>query len=385
MREDWKRVRLNEFVWFQRGYDLPKTKFKKGNVPVYGSTSILGYHNIAKVKAPGIITGRSGTLGVMQYAQEDFWPHNTSLWVKDFKGNYERFAYYLLQCLDFGLFNSGGAVPTLNRNTLNAFIIDLPPLPTQRKIASILSAYDDLIENNLKRIQLLEEQAQLTYEEWFVRLKFPGHESTAINKETGLPDGWEKVKLNSISDFQMGYSFRSKVFNEDGNGRKIIRIRNIPSSSSNDFTTQVVDEKYIVKKGDLLVGMDGEFYINNWYDEEAYLVQRTCNVRSHNRSLLGFLTEAIKTPIYIFQHTIDGATVAHLGKKHLDTIEVILPDKIEYFEYFNRRLKQKIYLNKQNQLLKEARNILLPRLMMGLIDVDELDVEGIKKGLATNC
>jgi len=101
MMEGWKKIRLDEFVKFQRGFDLPKDKFKKGNIPVYGSTSILGHHNVAKVKAPGVITGRSGTLGRFQYAKQDFWPHNTSLWVKDFKGNNPKFAYYLMQCLDF--------------------------------------------------------------------------------------------------------------------------------------------------------------------------------------------------------------------------------------------------------------------------------------------
>ena len=105
MMEGWKRIRLDEFVKFQRGFDLPKNNFKNGNVPVYGSTSILGYHNVPKVKAPGVITGRSGTLGRFQYAKQDFWPHNTSLWVKDFKGNDAKFAYFLMQCLDFADFN----------------------------------------------------------------------------------------------------------------------------------------------------------------------------------------------------------------------------------------------------------------------------------------
>ena len=133
MMEGWKKIRLDEFVKFQRGFDLPKDKFKKGNIPVYGSTSILGHHNVAKVKAPGVITGRSGTLGRFQYAKQDFWPHNTSLWVKDFKGNNPKFAYYLMQCLDFADFNSGGAVPTLNRNVLRSFKVDVPHFPRSVK------------------------------------------------------------------------------------------------------------------------------------------------------------------------------------------------------------------------------------------------------------
>ena len=125
---------LDQFVAFQRGFDLPKTQFSEGKYPVYGSTSIIGYHNEFKVKAPGVITGRSGTLGNFQYAKSDFWPHNTSLWVKDFKGNHPKFAYYLMRCLSFEDLNSGGAVPTLNRNVLKSFKVDvkdieLPKIP----------------------------------------------------------------------------------------------------------------------------------------------------------------------------------------------------------------------------------------------------------------
>lgn len=118
------KIKLTDFVWFQRGFDLPKDKFIEGNIPVLGSSSILRYHNETKVKEPGIVTGRSGTLGSFQYSNVDFWPHNKTLWVKDFKGNDPKFAYYLLKCLDFSLFNSGGAVSTLNRNVLSVeFII----------------------------------------------------------------------------------------------------------------------------------------------------------------------------------------------------------------------------------------------------------------------
>ena len=204
MSSKWEKKKLTDFIWFQRGFDLPKRKFKKGRVPVYGSTSILGYHNESKVKGPGIITGRSGTLGKFQYCEGEYWPHNTSLWVKDFKGNDPRFAYYLLHCLDFSLFNSGGAVPTLNRNVLNAYNLEVPSLDIQQKIASILSGYDDLIENNLKRIKLLEEKAQLTYEEWFVHMKFPGHESVEIDKKTGLPEGWNLEFIGDVCNISGG-------------------------------------------------------------------------------------------------------------------------------------------------------------------------------------
>ena len=270
---------------------------------------------------------------------------------------------------------------SLNNDIIGRLKIKLPLIPTQRKIASILSAYDDLIENNLKRIKLLEEKAQLTYEEWFVRMKFPGHETTPINKETGLPEGWEKVKLKDISHFQMGYSFKSNDFNSDGIGKKIVRIRNIPSSSTSDYTSEIVDEKYLVQKGDLLVGMDGEFYINNWYDDTSYLVQRVCNIQPKEKNKLAFITESIRTPITILQNSIDGATVAHLGKKHLDTIEILLPKDDNIFDFFQDLLHAKINTSRQSQLLREARDILLPRLMTGMIDVEKMKLETIEQSI----
>nr|CAA6801231.1 MAG: Type I restriction-modification system, specificity subunit S (EC [uncultured Thiotrichaceae bacterium] len=101
---------------------------------------------------------------------------------------------------------------------IKSYPIVLPPLPTQQKIAQILSAYDDLIENNLKRIKLLEETAQLTYEEWFVRMKFPGHEDVAVDAETGLPEGWVKKSLTDECDLTMGQSPKSDFYNEEQNG-----------------------------------------------------------------------------------------------------------------------------------------------------------------------
>ena len=200
----WETKSLNNIITFQRGFDLPKSKFKDGTYPVVGSTGIIGYHSQFKVCAPGVVTGRSGTLGVFQYLEEDFWAHNTSLWVKDFQDNNPKFIYYFLHQFDFKNLNGGVAVPTLNRNILSSINVKYPKsLQTQKRIADILSAYDDLIENNLKRIKLLEQAAQNIYKEWFVNLRFPGHENTPINEETGLPEGWEEKTISDVMEYKV--------------------------------------------------------------------------------------------------------------------------------------------------------------------------------------
>ena len=221
---EWKKVKFSDFITLQRGYDLPRNKFIDGPYPVVSSTSIMGYHKHFKVKAPGVVTGRSGTIGQVQFVTEDYWPHNTSLFVKDFKGNDPRFVYYFLKFFDPSRAQTGSAVPTLNRNNLGILCVYVPNFPTQHRIATILSRYDSLIENYQKQIKLLEEAAQRLYKEWFVDLHFPGHENTKI--VDGVPEGWEKKKVVDLVDVQYGYAFDGKLFNSNREGMPILRIRN---------------------------------------------------------------------------------------------------------------------------------------------------------------
>ena len=249
---------------------------------------------------------------------------------------------------------------------LGELSVDFPVLEIQNRIANILSNYDDLIENNQKQIKLLEEAAQRLYKEWFVDLRFPGYENTPIID--GVPQGWKRERLVDIADVQYGFAFDGSLFNSDGNGMPIIRIRNIPDGITKDYTTEEADEQYIVKNGDIVVGMDGEFHINSWSGADSYLVQRTCRIKPHNSGMNGYLLKAIYEPIKFFESTVVGATVAHLGKKHIDTITVLTaPEEMykPFQQYFNKR---QLLLN-QNQRLAEARDRLLPKLMSGELEV----------------
>ena len=277
--------------------------------------------------------------------------------------------YYLLAPeQQYGLLGTanGATVAHVNIPTIRSLKISLPPLTAQRKIAAIIKSYDDLIENNQKQIKLLEEAAQRLYKEWFVDLRFPGYENTPV--VDGVPEGWKKERLVDVVKVQYGYAFDGSLFNANGNGTPIVRIRNIPSGTTGDYTTETAESQYIVHNGDLLVGMDGEFHINSWSGPDAYLVQRTCSFRPYNDNMKGYLLQAIYEPIKYFESTVVGATVAHLGKKHIDTITVLTcPDRlyVPFQQYFERR---QLLLN-QNQLLAEARDRLLTKLMNGEIEV----------------
>ena len=278
-------------------------------------------------------------------------------------------AYFLLAPeQQYGLLGTanGATVAHVNIPTIRELKIQLPSLEKQTRIAEIITTYDDLIENNQKQIKLLEEAAQRLYKEWFVDLRFPGHETTPITD--GIPAGWNRERLVDIVKVQYGYAFDGSLFNANGNGTPIVRIRNIPNGTTADYTTEDADAQYVVHNGDILVGMDGEFHINSWSGPDAYLVQRTCSFRPNNSNMKGYLLQAIYEPIKYFESTVVGATVAHLGKKHIDTITVLTgPDElyVPFQQYFERR---QLLLN-QNRLLSEARDRLLPKLMNGEIEV----------------
>lgn len=185
----WKNITLGEVLTLQRGFDLPNRDRVEGEYPIISSSGTTGFHNEYKVKPPGIITGRYGTLGEVFFTNQPYWPLNTALYVKDFKNNHPLFLSKLLKVVLNANLNAAGAVPGVNRNHLHKMKLFLPPLPIQRKIAAILSAYDELIENNMRRIAILEKMAEEIYREWFVRLRFPGHEKVKVVK--GVPEGWE--------------------------------------------------------------------------------------------------------------------------------------------------------------------------------------------------
>lgn len=313
-------------------------------------------------------------LGKTAVLREEDVPANTNqavalIRINSLKCNLE-YVYYFLNLPEtvtkVNTVSGQAAQPNINLKQIGNIEICLPSLENQNKIVDILSAYDDLIENNQKQIKLFEESAQRLYKEWFVDLRFPGHETTSIID--GIPQGWKRERLVDIADVQYGYSFDGAMFNSDGKGMPIIRIRNIPDGITKDFTTEEADERYIVENGEIVVGMDGGFHINSWNGSKAYLVQRSCCIRPQDSNMKGYLLQAIYEPIKFFESTIQGATVAHLGKKHIDTITVLTaPEEMykPFQQYFNKR---QLLLN-QNQRLAEARDRLLPKLMSGELEV----------------
>ena len=370
-----EKIRFDNFVSLNRGFDLPDDKIVEGEYPVIASTSIKAFHNQCKVKAPIVVTGRSGSLGKVQYVEKDGWPLNTALYAKDFHGNYPKYVYYFLQTMHLEQFNAGAGVPTLNQNHLHSLKILVHDKDTQRRIAAILSRYDEAIENNNKRIKLLGQMAQNLYKEWFVRFRFPGYESAEF--ENGLPKGWKYENLFDVVNVTYGYAFASELFCDDSNLNPVVRIRDILDNHTNTFTSEECDEKYLIKENEILIGMDGIFHMCMWNGERAYQNQRVVRLNSKTDTVSNyFVYLSVYPQVKFWEQTIAGTTVAHLGDKHLKRISILMPDEKTLKSAtikFDLLMKQKNKLFKQNQNLSRQRDMLLPRLMSGKLQAKLLD------------
>ncbi|MDB9425115.1 restriction endonuclease subunit S [Microcystis aeruginosa CS-564/01] len=369
MKLNKKYIALNNLIILQRGFDLPEIQRVIGNIPVVASTGIIGSHNIAKVKGPGVVIGRSGSIGGGQYVAGDFWPLNTTLWVKDFKEHNPRFIYYVLKNIDFSRFNFGTGVPTLNRNHIANIKVLAFDKSQEEKIADILSKYDDLIENNRRRIELLERSARLLYKEWFVRLRFPGHEHTPIID--GIPEGWEKVRLKDIADLTMGQSPESEYYNEDRSGLPFhqgVTNFGIRFPENKVYCAKITR---IANEGDILFSVRAPVGRMNISLEKIIIGRGLAAIRAkHNYQ--GFLYYHLKN--YFFKEDMIGSGVifASVTKAGLENVQLIKPKDSILAIFLDKTTsidEQIKILFRQNQKLKQARDILLPKLMNGEIEV----------------
>lgn len=199
---NWRETTLGDVVELKRGYDLPKRNRIPGAVPLVSSSGISDHHAEARVKGPGVVTGRYGTIGEVFFIDEDFWPLNTTLYVRDFKGNDPRFISYFLRTLDFFAYSDKAAVPGVNRNHLHTAPVRIPPLDEQRRIAGILGTLDDKIELNRRMCQTLEAMAQALFNSWFV--DFDPVRAKANGQPTNLPSAIDALFPDSLQDSELG-------------------------------------------------------------------------------------------------------------------------------------------------------------------------------------
>jgi type I restriction enzyme S subunit len=379
------QTELGKLIEFQRGYDLPKSEFISGEVPVISSNGILGFHNQAKVKAPGITIGRSGTVGLPHYIEVDFFPHNTALFIKDFKGNIPKYIYYLIKTLGLNDFKSGSGVPTMNRNHLhplkvNAFL----EIDDQQKIASVLSSLDSKIELN-NRINLeLETMAKTIYDYWFVQFDFPDRNGKPYKSSGGkmvwneelkreIPEGWEVKDLQEIAKCIMGQSPKGESYNQNGIGTPLL---NGPADYENGalkgrtFTTEPTR---LCQKNDLVLCIRATIGNLVYSEQEFCLGRGVAAVRANDKRFSEFIYYLLIQEIERFKVQATGSIILGITKDDLIESKCLIP-KIELISSFHNLIKpqfDKIRINKkENQQLSSLRDWLLPMLMNGQVKIN---------------
>jgi len=292
----WQTTNLGSIVKFSYGKGLPEEKRKDGNVPVYGSSGIIGFHEKALITGPGIIIGRKGNVGSVFFENNNFYPIDTVYYIRDAQESVNlKFLYYLLKNLPLAKLNSDAAVPGLNRERALKIKILRPSLLDQEKIASILSVYDDLIDTNRRRIQLLEESARLLFREWFVYFRFPGHEKVKI--VDGMPEGWKKEKINKLVIFKRGVEPGSDNYleNNESGSFPFFRVSDLVTRNPSIFVDEQYAKSALLKKSDIVISLDGSIGIVSMGLEGCYstgIRKLIIKDKKINRAYLYFLMKS---------------------------------------------------------------------------------------------
>lgn len=340
-----------------------------------------------KVKEGNILYSRRGDVGRCAFIteKEEGWLCGTGCLKVELDTNkcLPSFVFYLLQREDtVGWVENhavGSTMPNLNTGILAKLPLHLPPLPTQQKIASILSTYDTLIENNTKRIRLLEQMAENLYKEWFVRFRFPGHEN--VEMENGLPKGWKVERIGNVCETIGGGTPSTSNENYWGGDIKWVTPSDITSKSSLpllNIAGRITEEGLKRSSAKLLppytILMTSRASIGFFgiCPESVCTNQGFISIIPNEENTRMFLLYSLKTRKEEIIANANGSTFLEISKGRFRKMKTLVPseDILIKFEkkeqlFFNEILK----LELQNQLLTRQRDLLLPRLMSGKLEV----------------
>jgi type I restriction enzyme S subunit len=355
-------VELGTVLDFFNGKAPPNDE--DGDFVVYGSNGTIG-----KAKSTNhenaIILGRVGAYcGSVEFCDEKFWASDNTIVVKTKDGFDLKYMYYRLKSFPLRSYAGGAAQPLLTHTILRG--VRLPVVKDknrQAKIASILSSYDDQIENNRRRIQLLEQAARLLYKEWFVHLRFPGHEHVKIID--GVPEGWEKKPLSEIADITMGQSPKSIYYNQDGNGLPFHQgVTNFGVRFPSHETYCTVQSR-IGGPGDILFSVRAPVGRINITPDKIVIGRGLAAIRS-SCDQQNYLFYALKSHFFKEDMIGGGAIFAAITKKDLYSVELMQPtDRITamFMEHVLPIDLQIANLQQTIERLAKARDLLLPKLM----------------------
>jgi type I restriction enzyme S subunit len=395
---EWRETTLGDVLTLQRGFDLPARDRIDGPYPIVSSSGITGRHAVAKVEPPGVVIGRYGSLGSVHWLAEPYWPHNTALWVKDFKGNDPRFTSYLLRTISHDG-SAAAAVPGVNRNHLHALPVRVPEVRVQRQIAAVLAAFDERIAINERRIELLEDVVRSLYREWFVRFRFPGHVTRSSDASSqSLPEGWCFAPLADMaSDERWAISsgpFGSKLGRKDyvETGVPVIRGTNLAVGGgfTDDGYVFVSEAKAdtlrssIAFPGDIIVTQRGTLGQVGLVPSNArfprYVIsQSQMKITTDTQMSTQYLYAALRSPeaVRAILSMAISSGVPHINLALLRGMTVVVPP-VEVQNEFESTAAPIGELIEHHIAMSArfacTRDLLLPRLVTGRLDTADIDL-----------
>jgi type I restriction enzyme S subunit len=287
----------------------------------------------------------------------------------------QKFIYKYLKCNEnyIKTFAIGTAATTITKNAVRKLQISLPPLPIQRKIAAVLSAYDDLIENNNRRIAILEKMAEELYREWFVRLRFPRHENVKIVK--GVPEGWEMKKLGEFIQFEKGKN-PSNLYSDKTMDNEI--YLNVDAIENKHYQYALKQKSVLCERDETLMLMDGA-RSSVVFTGNAGVVSSTFAVIRTEKKYRPLIHQYFISNFEALVSNNTGSAIPHANKEFIIRMGIYLPKTDDLLIEFNKQYifitSEKDILKKRNEILSSIRDRLLSRLMSGKIDVEKLDIE----------
>jgi len=379
----WGNLATLEYGKSLRNYE-PEPSAEKP-YRVFGTNGPIGWHSSPLYTKPSIVVGRKGAYRGIHFAPDPFFVIDTAFYLKPAAEFDIHWAYYQLKNFDINKLDSGSAIPSTSRDAFYEIPVALPPLPIQRRIAGILSAYDELIENSQRRIKILESMARALYREWFVHFRFPGHESVPrVPSPLGeIPKGWEVKKLGDLT----AYLNRGLSPSYDDNGdsmvinQKCVRDQRLNLEPARRQKKPMPADKR-VRFGDVLINSTGVGTLGRV--AQVYQDLGECTVDTH----VTIARPNPETDLDFFgctllghQETFDrlgiGATgQTELSRTSIANVDLILPPTHTQHRFGELarplRTAAMTHANKV-QNLRRTRDLLLPRLLSGQIDMEALD------------
>lgn len=391
-----KKYKLGKILELQRGYDLPSSQMKIGNIPVAGSNGIIGYHDTARSNHPCITVGRSGSVGKVHYYKQPTWAHNTALFVKDFKGNDPKYLYYFLKNLHLDkIFSKGSSVvPSLDRKVVHALIVPFQKDKIcQKQIASFLDNIDRKIELNRAINQNLEAMAKQLYDYWFLQFDFPDENGRPYKSSGGkmvwneklkrdIPISWETKLIDDVAEIYNGAT--PSTMNELNYGGDIVWVtpkdlsdqkqkfvykgeRNISQVGYDSCSTHLLPLNTILMSSRAPIGL------------LAIAKTELCT----NQGFKSFVPKSGNTTIYLYyylQHHIrqieqlgTGTTFKEVSREDILKFPMLKPSDnvLDLWEEMVSALNDRqLEIQKENESLTKQRDELLPLLMNGQVSVN---------------